>query len=148
MTRNLPNISTRMTDFKLKGRCSAHHTNVLIHFIGNGNRIRLPEADDGLVIAETKQPVLLIECKRCSHIESKQDFNKLIHMMDTVNKTYKRPVVGILIIGELILVYLLIKKSNYRFIVEISLHEFLNKEQTSISIVHPEETVRGLDDGA
>ncbi|KAF1796189.1 hypothetical protein FB192DRAFT_1405570 [Mucor lusitanicus] len=78
------------------------------------------KADGGLVFRESKQPLLVIEAKRCSHQESKQDFQKLVGLMTTINDIHNNNVIGILIVGDLIIVYILVKASGYRCIVESS----------------------------
>ncbi|KAL7319196.1 hypothetical protein PS15m_002362 [Mucor circinelloides] len=78
------------------------------------------KADGGVVFRESKQPLLLIEAKRCSHHESKEDFEKLAGLMATVYETYRSNVIGILVVGDLIIVYVLAESSGYRCIVESS----------------------------
>lgn len=46
----------------------------------------------------------MIECKRCSHDESKEVFEKLINSMSFVYKDHQSYVVGILIVGQAIVV--------------------------------------------
>ncbi|KAL0135276.1 hypothetical protein V8B55DRAFT_1555490 [Mucor lusitanicus] len=52
------------------------------------------KADGGLVFRESKQPLLVIEAKRCSHQESKQDFQKLVGLMTTINDIHNNNVIA------------------------------------------------------
>ncbi|EPB88283.1 hypothetical protein HMPREF1544_04867 [Mucor circinelloides 1006PhL] len=81
---------------------------------------RKSKVDGGLVFRESKQPLLLIEAKRCSHHESKEDFEKLAGLMATVYETYHSNVIGVLVVGDLIIVYILVESSGYKCIVESS----------------------------
>ena len=78
------------------------------------------KADGGLKIPSTGQALLIIEGKRCSHDDTKEDFEKLVNTMTGVNKRHKSYVAGILVVGEAIVVYLLINQDGYRCIYEIS----------------------------
>ena len=78
------------------------------------------KADGGLIVASTKKTVLMIEVKRCSHDESKEDFLKLMNSMIKTYNRQKNYIVGILVVGELIVVYLIMKKGGYRCILEVS----------------------------
>ncbi|KAL9551932.1 hypothetical protein PS6_004739 [Mucor atramentarius] len=79
-----------------------------------------PKADGGLVFRENKRPLLLIEAKRCSHQESKQVFEKLVGLMKKVYEIHRSHVIGILVVGDLIIVYILVEASGYKCIVESS----------------------------
>ncbi|OAD09044.1 hypothetical protein MUCCIDRAFT_106017 [Mucor lusitanicus CBS 277.49] len=51
---------------------------------------------------------------------SEKDFEKLVNLMEDVYEDYRSNVIGILIIGEFIIVYTLIEESKYKCVIEIS----------------------------